>query len=343
MLEMRNITIRDIARQAGVSKSTASRVINNVGNVNEDLRRRVNSVVNELGYQPSAIAQGLSRQDSKLIGVVVPTVADVFFGQIMQGILETTRETGYTIVLCTHDNDPEKEEQALRTLRRQRIKGLLITPAAGYVQNEGKSYLRASLEALDVPTVLIDRAVKMPVWDGVYYDNYNGAYLAIERMLERGYTDIGCMVSDLALQIGKDRMRGVLQAIADHNIAFNRDAVYEVSGAAYMQDSYEVAKEWIECGRLAKAMFFGNGSLAKGFIKACLEKGLRLGEDVYCVGFDYVDILEMLPLKYAFLDRDAVNMGRIATKMLMDHFTQDIATRREYIIPASIVSTSKDA
>lgn len=63
---------------------------------------------------------------------------------------------------------------------------------------------------------------------------------------------------------------------------------------------------------------------------------------MYCVGFDYVDILEMLPLKYAFLDRDAVNMGRIATKMLMDHFTQDIATRREYIIPASIVSTSKD-
>ena len=92
----------------------------------------------------------------------------------MQGILETTRETGYTIVLCTHDNAPEKEEQALRTLRRQRIKGLLITPAAGYVENEDNSYLRASLRALDVPTVLIDRAVKMPVWDGVYYDNYNG-------------------------------------------------------------------------------------------------------------------------------------------------------------------------
>ena len=202
--------------------------------------------------------------------------------------------------------------------------------------------MRASLEALDVPTVLIDRVVKMPAWDGVYYDNYNGAYLAIERMLQRGYTDIGCMVSDLALQIGRDRMRGVQQAVADHQIALNSDAVYQVPGVAYVQNSYEIAREWIERGRLAKAMFFSNGSLAKGFIKACLEKGLHLGEDVYCVGFDYVDILEMLPLKYAFLDRDAVNMGRIATQMLMDHFTQDIGTRREYIIPASIVTTAED-
>ena len=98
-----------------------------------------------------------------------------------------------------------------------------------------------------------------------------------------------------------------------------------------------MSKCWTERGCLAKAMFFSNGSLAKGFIKACLEKGLRLGEDVYCVGFDYVDILEMLPLKYAFLDRDAINMGRIATKMLLDHFGQTIATRREYIIPLALL------
>ena len=261
----------------------------------------------------------------------------------MQGILETTRETGYTIVLCTHDNAPEKEEQALRTLRRQRIKGLLITPAAGYVENEDNSYLRASLRALDVPTVLIDRAVKMPAWDGIYYDNYNGAYLAVEHIIRKGYTDIGCMVSDLALQIGKDRLRGMQQAIADHHISLNCDAIYQDASAVYVEKSYEMSKCWTERGCLAKAMFFSNGSLAKGFIKACLEKGLRLGEDVYCVGFDYVDILEMLPLKYAFLDRDAINMGRIATKMLMDHFGQTIATRREYIIPASIITTSGDA
>ena len=211
---MGNITIRDIALQAGVSKSTASRVINNVGTVSEELRDRVNAVIERVGYQPSAIAQGLSRQDSTLIGVLVPTVSDSFFGQILQGIIETTSQKNYTIVLCTHDNDPECEKRALRALRSQRIKGLLITPAAGYIKREDKNYLRTELEILDVPTVLIDRGIKMSSWDGVYYDNYNGAYLAIETIVKNGFRSIGCMVSDMALQIGKDRMRGVQQAIA---------------------------------------------------------------------------------------------------------------------------------
>lgn len=333
---MGNITIRDIARQAGVSKSTASRVINNVGNVNDDLRRRVIEVVNQLGYQPSAIAQGLSRQDSTLIGILVPTVSDLFFGQILQGVTEVTRQLGYTIVLCTHDNDPEKEKQALRALRSQRIKGLLITPAAGYIQNEDNNYLRGELEILDVPTVLIDRGLKMSAWDGVYYDNYNGAYLAGETVIQAGFTDIGCMVSDLALQIGKDRMRGIEQALADHGLAVNPRAFFQERGAAYVEQSYRAVQSWVQSGALPRAMFFSNGSLAKGFIKAALEAGLRIGTDIYCIGFDYLDILEILNLDYTYLERDAVNMGRIATHMLMDHFSQSIPTRREYIIPAHL-------
>lgn len=333
---MGNITIRDIALQAGVSKSTASRVINNVGTVSEELRDRVNAVIERVGYQPSAIAQGLSRQDSTLIGVLVPTVSDSFFGQILQGIIETTSQKNYTIVLCTHDNDPECEKRALRALRSQRIKGLLITPAAGYIKREDKNYLRTELEILDVPTVLIDRGIKMSSWDGVYYDNYNGAYLAIETIVKNGFRSIGCMVSDMALQIGKDRMRGVQQAIADFGLTLDQNVFFRDDSAAYLDKSYRVARQWIEADNLPEAMFFSNGTLANGFIKASLEAELRVGKDVYCIGFDHVDILEMIHLEYDYLERDAVNMGRIATNMLMDHFGQSIPTRREYIIPANL-------
>lgn len=334
---MGNITINDIARQAGVSKSTASRVINNVGNVREDLRRRVIEVIENVEYQPSAIAQGLSRQNSMVIGVLIPTVSDSFFGQILQGIISTTLQKGYSILLCTHDNDPEKERDALRALHSQRIRGLLITPCAGYIKNDDQNYLNAEVKKLNVPTVFIDRSVKMSVWDGVYYDNYNGAYMAVETLKKRGFDRIGYMVSDLALQIGQERMHGMEQAIRDYGITPDERFCFRDDGAAYLDKSYEQAKAWLQSGERPPAMFFSNSSLAKGFIKAMFEAGLSVGDDIFCIGFDYVDILEMMNLKYVYLDRDAVNMGKIATQMLMDHFQNEIPARRDFIIPANLI------
>lgn len=334
---MGNITINDIAKQAGVSKSTVSRVINNVGNVREDLRKKVLEVIENVEYQPSAIAQGLSHQNSMVIGVLIPTVSDSFFGQILQGIISTTLEKGYTILLCTHDNDPEKERAALRALHSQRIRGLLITPCAGYIKNDDQNYLNAELKKLDVPTVFIDRSVKMSPWDGVYYDNYNGAYQAIEALKRRNFNKIGYMVSDLALQIGQERLRGMQQAIQDFGIETDARFCFEDDGAAYVDKSYQQAKEWLRGSDRPDAMFFSNSSLSKGFIKAMFEENLIVGEDIFLIGFDYVDILEMMNLKYVYLERDAVNMGKVATHMLMDHFQNEISARREFVIPAHII------
>lgn len=337
---MKNLTINDIAKRAGVSKSTASRVMNNVGNVREDLRKRVLEVIANEQYQPSAIAQGLSRQNSMVIGVLIPTVSDSFFGQILQGIISTTLENGYTILLCTHDNEPEKERAALRVLHSQRIRGLLITPCAGYIKNDDQSYFHSEVKKLDVPTVFIDRAVTKSIWDGVYYDNYNGAYMAIETLKKKSFSNIGYMVSDLALHIGQERLRGMEQAISDFGITLDERFCFKDDSAAYLNTSYELAKKWLQSGALPQAMFFSNNALAKGFMKAMFEAKLRVGDDIFLIGFDYVDILEMMNLKYIYLDRDAVNMGKIATTMLLDHFANEIPARRDFTIPAKIVINS---
>lgn len=179
--------------------------------------------------------------------------------------------------------------------------------------------------------------MKKSIWDGVYYDNYNGTYIAVEMLKKRGYSRIGYMVSDLALQIGQDRLHGLEQAINDYDITTDERFCFKDDGAAYINKSYEVAKKLLQSSEKPQAMFFSNGTLAKGFIKAMFDARLRVGDDIFLIGFDYVDILEMMNLRYVYLDRDAVNMGKIATQTLLDHFTNTSPARRDFIIPAQII------
>jgi len=334
---MSNMTIKDIAEKAGVSKSTVSRVINNTGYVSGQIRERVNRIINEYAYQPSAIARGLSTKDSCMIGVVVPTASDGFFGRILEGISEVADKKGYTVMFCTTDNDPAKEQRALATMRGQRVRGLLITPAAGYLSTDGFSKLRSALENLGIPVVLIDRAAKNLNWDGVYFDNFNGAYIATENIVRSGYKKIGTITSDTSLQLGSDRLAGFRQALADAGIREDERFILTSNQPISTQQAFRMTCDWIRDGRLPEAVLLSNGAIVNGFLKAILAHGLSPDRDVYTVGFDYVQAVDILNMRYSYLSRDADNMGRIAMQMLLDHFDQKIPSRREYIVPAKLI------
>lgn len=332
-----SMTIRDIARRAGVSTSTVSRVINNSGYVGAQTRKQVMRVIQESRYAPSAMARGLSRQKSNAVGVIVPQLDNDFFGKILTGVGEVVDANGLTMILCNSDNNVEKECRSLVTLREQRVMGLLITPEVDYHGIRERRELSGLLDGIDVPVVMIDRRVAHSQWDGVYFDNFNGAFLAADALIDGGNKTIGCIVSDMKLDLGAKRHEGFLSALQTRDMQPSRKHLKLYDHVLTAAGSYGVVMEMIEKDGLPDALFLGNGLIAKGFFKAVLEKGLRLSRDVCCVGFDYLDLLDVVDLNYSYVERNAQTMGSIAMQMLLDGRDQPIHARREHIIPASLV------
>ena len=332
-----SMTIRDIAERAGVSTSTVSRVINNSGYVGVETRKQVMQVIQENRYAPSAMARGLSRQQSNAIGVVVPQLDIDFFGKILTGVGEVVDAKDLTMILCNSDNNIEKEYRALDTLREQRVRGLLITPEVDYHGIRERRNLQNLLDGLDVPVVMIDRRLMNPQWDGVYFDNFNGAFLATDALIEGGNRRIGGIISDMKLDLGAKRYEGFLSALQLGDMQPSAEHLKLYDYVLTVEGAYEIVKDMIVRNDLPDAIFLGNGLVAKGFFKAILEKGLQLSRDICCVGFDYIDLLDIVNLNYRYIERNAQSMGRIAMQMLLDRCEQPIHARREHIIPAELI------
>lgn len=330
------MNIRDIAQKAGVSKSTVSRVLNDADGVSEKTRELVLQVVQENNFAPSAMARGLSQQGSCVIGVVLPDVDNSFFGKITQGIDDVLTNTEYTMILCCTDNNPERELRALYTLKKQRVRGVLITSSADYCEAEDASAIKDALADLGTPVILIDRTLKASSWDGVYSDNLNGAYTAVKAMIDHGFTRIGAFISDMVLQLGQERYQGFKQAMSEAGLPICEDYLCLERYPLSIDAVYERACAMIDSGHLPEAVFLGNAIITNGFYKAIFSRGLLPGRDVHCVGFDYSECVDIMQLPYSFLERNLKLLGKTGIQMLLDHFDNPLSVRREYIIPSTI-------
>ena len=332
------VTIKTIAEKCGVAKSTVSRVLNNSGYVGKETREKIENIMREYNYSPSAMARNLSKQESNAVGVVIPEADNAFFGEVLRGISDVVDENDLTLLFCNTCNDLNKELNALKMLRNQRVRGLILTPAAEYDTKERIKNLRQALKAINVPIIILDRTIENSEWDSVSFDNYHGAYLATQTLINAGHKKIGVITGDQGLRIGRERYRGYLQAMSDHNIEHNSDYIYK--GDFTSSTAYEITKKMLANGDYPDAIFLSNNLTAIGFFKAFFEAGLEFGKDICCIGFDRVEALDLFNLNYSYVERDAVNMGRIAMNMLLDRIKNpkgSMLTRREYIIPANLV------
>ncbi len=196
------LTINDIAKKANVSKSTVSRVLNNSGYVNQETREKVEKVIKENAYYPSAQARSLSKRESNTIGVIIPEADNLFFVEVLRGISEVVDENDMTLIFCNTNNNLRKEKRALDTIIMQRVKGLIFTPVNDHSNDETEHKLKQKLRAINIPTVLLDRGVENSGWDGVFFENYKSAYKATEILINEGHKKIGVITGDLNLKIG---------------------------------------------------------------------------------------------------------------------------------------------
>lgn len=329
------LTIEDIAQAANVAKSTVSRVLNNSGYVGKETRKRVEKVIAESNYTPWVTARNLSKQMSNTIGVVVSEITNPYFARAFEGISEVIDKNDMNIIFCNTDRTPYKEEQALRMLREKRVRGIIISPVIDYDVPEKAKLFRSQLESISAPTVLLDAPVDLDLWDGVFFDNFDGAYHAVKAMISSGHRQIGIITGDRKNKVVRERYRGYIKALKDSGLKVDPRLVFV--GDYTVETAYRIGKSMIQAGMLPPAIFTANNFTTIGFIKACIEEKVELEKDVSVMAFDKLDEYDIFGLKYNRLERDPRAMGRMAAGMLVTRMQYPDMPRSRKIIPSKIV------
>lgn len=312
---MPNLTISDIANLAGVGIATVSRALNGTGYVSEKTRRKIEQVIKENEYVPSALAQSLSRQTSDTVGLIIPEAENFFFASILNGVTGIVDENDLTLLLCNTNNSPLKDLRSLQLMKSQRICGLIFTPAAEYGTKPIDEEIIRQLKALACPVVLLDRVINGLECDTLTSDNFHGAYEATKVLIEAGHRRIAAIAGDLQLDIARARLGGFQSALRDHGLPFDENCV--VYGEFDAQTTYLRTKEFLKGRPLPTAFFVSNNLESQGFFRAVSEFGLRIPQDVAYIGFDEVAGVNLFGNKYSYMDRDVVGMGRRAMQMLL--------------------------
>lgn len=285
---MKKATIRDVAKAAGVSQSTVSRVLNNNGYVGEDARRRVEEAVEALHYSPSAIAVCLSKCRSRMIGVIVPQIFAPFFSQMYYIADRIMERYGYRLLLCNSDESLKREKELIDDLLSYKIAALLIVPVDGD-EGSNKEYLD-HIRSTGTPVVCVDREIEGIQCDGVYIDNYTACYEITKDVLARGYRNIAYMADPPIYRPGRDRLRGFWDACKEFGVTVPQENIF----LAPIEDTEPLNAflHDIACrDDPPKAIINFVRGWDYTMLQALHSAGLRVPEDVYLTGLDDDDTL----------------------------------------------------
>src|SRR6266567_2586700 len=218
------VTIHDVARHAGVSAMTVSRVVNERPRVSVDTRKRVQASIAELGYVPNRLARGLIQRKTSAFGVLVPDVANPFFTLVVRGVEEVAWRAGYHVILCDTQGDLERERGYLEDMVAFQVEGVLIAP----VGDRTRPHLRL-LTRNNVPFVLIDRSITGFEGDLVQGDSVAGGRQLVEHLIGLGHWQIAMITETTDVSTARDRVRGYREALEGAEIAFDPELVAESS------------------------------------------------------------------------------------------------------------------
>ena len=257
-------SIREVAERAGVSLGTVSNVLNRPEIVAEETRRRVQLVIEEIGFVPNGSARQLRAGRSQHIGLVVLDVANPFFTEVARGVEDAAHAAGYVVILCNADDSAEKESHYLRVLEEQRTQGVLITP----VQSDA-SYLQR-LRQRGIAVVLLDRPSRIKDLCSVTVDDIRGGELATAHLLEQGHERIGFVHGPLSIRQCAERRRGMLRAVRAAGLDPDQVIVDITTSAQRAREGEESVEKLLRARIKPTAVFCANDLLALGLMRGLM-------------------------------------------------------------------------
>ena len=317
-------TLSEVAKRAGISKTTASRVLNNRPSgipISEETRKKVLKAAKELNYYPNIFARSLRTKKSGIVGVVVSDITDPYFSDIISGIEQVLNKSGYYFLLSTVQNSPEKEEAYLARLRRSGVDGLLIVGAT--MQLRDKEIKK--LENSEIPVVLVGRKLSHSSISSVTVDNFTGGFLATEHLIKLGHQYIVHITTKEARVDGRERLNGYTAAMKKYGL---EDKCYIAKGGITAESGYEITLKVLKDLKSTTAIFAFNDMTAIGSIRAIRDSGLHVPEDISVVGFDGIPIAAHYEPPLTTVHQPRMEMGRLGAELLIKAMDEKGGSKR---------------
>ncbi|QZE14025.1 LacI family transcriptional regulator [Halosquirtibacter laminarini] len=304
------VTIKDIAKELGISASTVSRALKNHPDISQKTRDAVHRLAEELNYQPNAVALSLKNSRTRTIGVIIPEIVHYFFSSVISGIEDVAYDAGYNVMICQSNEKFEREVTNAQTLLSNRVEGILVSVTK---ESDHFDHLKQFIKR-GIPLIFFDRDAKGIEADRILINDKMAGYKATKHLIEAGCKRIAHLCGPQSLTIAKERLSGYKQALEEANIPFNEEYVLSA-------DDFELGKkatrELLNLETPPDGIFAVNDLTAIGAIKSIHNKGMNTPKDIAIVGFSSGRFADITEPTLTSIDQHGYEMGSKATELLI--------------------------
>lgn len=325
-----NITIKDIARELGISPSTVSRALKDHPDISQATRDAVNELAERWNYRPNPIALSLKSGSSKTIGVIIPDVVHYFFSTVISGIEDIVYQRDYNMILCQSNELWEHEVKNIRTLLSSRVDGILASVAK---TTTDFTHYRNILEK-DMPLVFFDRAVEELKTDSVVIDDEAGAYKAVNHLLRTGKKRIVHLAGPPHLAIARHRLEGYTRAMKEYRLTPLNEDILRCDD---IESAERMIPDMLKRTPRPDAFFAVNDLTAAQTMMIVKRHGLRIPEDIAVVGFTNSQIATLTDPGLTSVDQKGFEMGQVAARLLIDRIEKPRGPIQNKVITSELV------
>lgn len=325
------VTIYDVAREAGVSMATVSRVVNNNPNVKPQTRKKVYEAIERLGYRPNAVARGLASKKTTTVGVVIPDIANANFAEVARGIEDIANMYHYNIILCNADKRKDKEIRVINTLLEKQVDGLLFM--GGAVTEEHIQAFRTS----NVPIVLCATTDDKESIPSVDIDHEGAAFDAVNRLIAEGHKSIAMISGTLQDPAnGYARFQGFKRALEQAGLSYSEDFV-RVGNYKY-ESGIEATQYFLDLPQRPTAIFAATDEMAIGAIHCIQDAGLSVPDDISVISVDNSRISSMVRPQLTTVAQPMYDIGAVSMRLLTKLMKKEAVEDAKVTLPHELIS-----
>ena len=316
-------TMKDIARVTGLGLATISSYING-GNVREKNRIAIEKAIKELGFEVNEAARALKTRKSRIIGIVIPELNNLFCTTIISSVEDILRARGYAVIVCDCRSDEKLEKEAIDFLLRKQADGIINMP----VTKSGR-HLKNIIKK-NIPLILIDRKLDDISCDCVVVDNAGAAEKAVEYLIENGHRKIGMLSGNKDIYTARERISGYCSALEKHGIALNEDLI--ACGEYTIEKGAEEMRELLFKNPDMTAVFVSNYEMTIGSIIALNESGKKIPDDISVIGFDGMELALAVTPRLSFVAQPLEEIARQTAHLMLEHLENGIGGKHTVVL-----------